>query len=168
MLVELPLQGWIIHLPISRLVVVLITFKNVACYNSLASLAGHSINDKICVHDCNTSRIVIVLSIIAFNTLKVKHVTWILAKVMVVWIEDIEFLLLQEKVDPFSLVADELNVVAVRLRKMVTAEVFVYQACLCREWVWPSLRFSFVIYGFVVIKPRQVHTDEKGSSSHSK
>ena len=37
--------------------------------------------------------------------------------------------------DPFSLVADELNVVAVRLRKMVTAEVFVYQACLCREWV---------------------------------
>jgi len=29
----------------------------------------------------------------------------------------------QEKVDPFSLVADELNAVAVRLREMVTAEV---------------------------------------------
>lgn len=43
---------------------------------------------------------------------------------MVVWVEDIEFLLLQEKVDPFSLVADELNAVAVRLREMVTAEVF--------------------------------------------
>lgn len=37
--------------------------------------------------------------------------------------------------DPFSLVADELNAVAVRLREMVTAEVFVHQACLCRDWV---------------------------------
>lgn len=50
-------------------------------------------------------------------------------------IEDNEFLLLQEKVDPFSLVADELNAVAVRLREMVTAEVFVYQACPCWDRV---------------------------------
>ena len=59
MLAELPLQGWIIHLPISRLVVVFITFDNVASYISLASWAGHWINDKIFVHDCITLRIVI-------------------------------------------------------------------------------------------------------------
>lgn len=50
----------------------------------------------------------------------------------------------QEQLDPFSLVADELSVLANRLRSMVIAEVFIMSFCICQIWLVEIIHMTFL------------------------
>ena len=55
------------------------------------------------------------------------------------------YFVFQEQLDPFSLVADELSVLANRLRSMVIAEVFILFFCTCHICLVPIIWLSFLI-----------------------
>jgi hypothetical protein len=56
----------------------------------------------------------------------------------------IRYFVFQEQLDPFSLVADELSLLANRLRSMVIAEVFILSFCICQIWLVAIIDMTFL------------------------